>query len=397
MLVLQILLLLFLPAAIQRVRLRLKAKDWLSPVVLCYVSGILLGNAPGLHFDAELTEGVLAATVILAIPMLLVGTNLPAWWRQAPSVILSFGLAVLGVVLASVLCFLLFPGEPDAEQPVSAMVSAMLAGGLTGSALNLNAVGIGIDAPEAIIGLVNVADILNGAVYLIFLTSVAQSVLLRFLPAYRRSNPVGQAQSPATASEPSAKDHNSLEANVPSPKGLLPLVRQYGRSLLYATGVAGLAAGTSLVLLGEVAEAAIILALTVLSIGASFVPRLRRMEGPFELGNYLLLIFCVAIGMEADVQEILSASPEVFGYSAVLMVLALLFHYGLAWLFRIDADTVLITSTAAIYGPPFIGQVALALRNREIVFSGIITALVGYAVGNFLGLGVYWILSHWLG
>ncbi len=113
MLLLQLLLLLFLPAAIQRLRVRLKAKDWLSPVVLCYICGILLGNAGFLTLDPELTQGFLTATVVLAIPLLLVGTNLPAWMRQAPSVTLSFGLAVLGVVAASLVTHALFTGQAE--------------------------------------------------------------------------------------------------------------------------------------------------------------------------------------------------------------------------------------------------------------------------------------------
>lgn len=66
----------------------------------------------------------------------------------------------------------------------------------------------------------------------------------------------------------------------------------------------------------------------------------------------------------------------------------------MASLFRIDADTVLITSTAAIFGPAFVGQVAVALRNKEVVLSGIITGLVGYAVGNYLGIFIAYLVSN---
>jgi uncharacterized membrane protein len=67
-------------------------------------------------------------------------------------------------------------------------------------------------------------------------------------------------------------------------------------------------------------------------------------------------------------------------------------HFALAALFRIDADTALITSTATIFGPPFIGPVARALRNRELMVSGLTTGIMGYAVGTYLGLAVAWLL-----
>lgn len=56
--------------------------------------------------------------------------------------------------------------------------------------------------------------------------------------------------------------------------------------------------------------------------------------------------------------------------------------------FHIDADTALITSTAGIYGPAFIVPVADAMDNREVVLPGLICGIIGYAIGNYLGIGI---------
>jgi len=55
---------------------------------------------------------------------------------------------------------------------------------------------------------------------------------------------------------------------------------------------------------------------------------------------------------------------------------------------KIDADTSLITSTAGVYGPAFIVPVAEALDNREVVLPGLICGILGYAAGNYLGIGI---------
>ena len=73
---------------------------------------------------------------------------------------------------------------------------------------------------------------------------------------------------------------------------------------------------------------------------------------------------------------------------------SIILHLLLAWLFKIDADTALITSTAGIFGPHFIGPVATVLKNKQIVVSGITTGLVGFAVANFLGLGLSYVLRY---
>ena len=61
--------------------------------------------------------------------------------------------------------------------------------------------------------------------------------------------------------------------------------------------------------------------------------------------------------------------------------------------FRIDTDTMLITSTALICSPPFVPVVAGALRNKEIIITGITVGIIGYAIGNYLGFFVAQFLS----
>ena len=67
---------------------------------------------------------------------------------------------------------------------------------------------------------------------------------------------------------------------------------------------------------------------------------------------------------------------------------SVMLHMLLGWIFRVDADTLLVTSTAAIYGPPFVPPLCEALKNRHLLISGLTTGLVGYAVGTQLGLAV---------
>jgi uncharacterized membrane protein len=68
-------------------------------------------------------------------------------------------------------------------------------------------------------------------------------------------------------------------------------------------------------------------------------------------------------------------------------------HVALCRLSRIDRDTTVITSTAALFGPAFIGPVSVRFGNRAVFVSGLMSGLVGYAVGNYLGLLVAWMLS----
>lgn len=170
-------------------------------------------------------------------------------------------------------------------------------------------------------------------------------------------------------------------------------LRQLGLGLLLAVVVVGSAVGLAQLLPQAYRDAVTILVLTTAAVVLSLDPRVRKLEGTHDAGQYVLLIFCVAVGSTAKFDELLSSSLVILAYTAVIMFGSALVHVALAALLRIDRDTVIITSTAAIFGPAFIGPVASSLKNRELVVSGIATSLVGLAVGNYAGLLVAWILA----
>jgi len=72
----------------------------------------------------------------------------------------------------------------------------------------------------------------------------------------------------------------------------------------------------------------------------------------------------------------------------------LFLHVLLSSIFKIDTDTTIITSTALCCSPPFVPVVAGALKNKEIIISGITVGIIGYAIGNYLGVSLAWLLPY---
>ena len=60
---------------------------------------------------------------------------------------------------------------------------------------------------------------------------------------------------------------------------------------------------------------------------------------------------------------------------------------------KLDGDTALVTSVALINSPPFVPLVAALLNNKEIIILGITIGMLGYMLGNYLGLAVYFLLA----
>ena len=349
----------------------LKPVAWVGPVVVCYAFGILLGNLPGWGPDARLSLSVSEAAVPLAIPLLLFSTDVPRWLRLARPTLVSFVLACLSAMVGAAGVGLLAKDGSDEWWKMS----GMLVGVYTGGTANMNAIGLALRVREETLILLNTADIVVGAVYLLFLVTVAQRVALLFLKPFPNASGWDDAADEAGARE-------SLGSRA----------RGMALAFLLAALIVGASVGASFLALGGLEPPLVLLLITSLSLGASFVPAVRRLAGSYALGDYALLVFCVAVGTLAEASRLRDAGVFVFAFCAAVVVVSVGLHFALAALFRIDADTALITSTATIFGPPFIGPVARALGNRELVVSGLTTGLMGYAVGTYLGLAVAWLL-----
>ncbi|HEY9593647.1 MAG TPA: DUF819 family protein, partial [Spirochaetia bacterium] len=120
---------------------------------------------------------------------------------------------------------------------------------------------------------------------------------------------------------------------------------------------------------------------------------LRRIRNTYQLGNYLILVFVLAVGSMADITKLATTIPAVIGYVALAIGGSLIIHVALCRIFRVDTDTMIITSVAGICSPPFVPMVAAALKNRDIIVPGIITGIIGWVFGTYLGIGVSTALS----
>jgi uncharacterized membrane protein len=47
-----------------------------------------------------------------------------------------------------------------------------------------------------------------------------------------------------------------------------------------------------------------------------------------------------------------------------------------------------VTSVSAICSPPFVPMMVKALNNPSVLLSGMTTGIIGFAVGNFLGISL---------
>ena len=366
-----------LPALVIYLCHRYSWLDKVGTVVICYVIGIAVGNAGILPENMfEVQDLLMTLTIPIALPLIFFSIDIKKWSRLAGKSILSFALAAVAVVIATAVGFLVF-GHTIGEE--SWKVGGMLIGVYTGGTPNLAAIGTALQIDPTTYIAAHTSDVVVSAIYLLLLMTVLQRILFVFLPRFQPAQ--GESQGKGI------EDFSSY-AGILDRKKALPLLAAFG----IAVGIFAVGAGLTFVFPQDIAMVVAILTVCTLGIVCSFIPAIRRIPMTFQLGQYIILIFCLVVSSMADLSKLLSTAPAMIGYVSIAIFFGLIIHVALAAIFKIDADTVIITSVAGVFSPPFVPMIAAALRNKEVVVTGVITGIIGWVIATYLGIGVAYVL-----
>ncbi len=347
------------------------------PIILCYIAGILIGNSGLLPAGSfPVLDAISTVTVALSLPLMLISLDLSRWRDLTGKAGLSMAFAFIAIMVSSAVCFLLFRSRIDE----SAKIAGLLVGVYTGGTPNMAALQRALQVNTESYLAVHTADVLVGGVYLLFLLSLGRRIIRRILPRYRDNYAEGREIEPLSL--------KSLQAMLSDRAG-----RSVLASLGVALGIVILGGAFSLPFSGEASTLAAILGISSIAIAVSFIPRIRNLPHSFKIGEYVILVFCAAVGSMADFAQLLTAIPPVLGYVTAALGISIAIHLLLCRIFGVDADTMMITSTSAIYSPPFVSAIAISLNNRNLIFPGITTGIIGYAAGNYLGVLLARLLS----
>ena len=129
------------------------------------------------------------------------------------------------------------------------------------------------------------------------------------------------------------------------------------------------------------------LALTTLSIAASFIKPLHDRKYGYDIGMYFIYIFSVVVASMANLRAMdLSGVLWIIGFLFFMEIVSLTLQLLSAKLFKVDADTAVIASVTYINSPPFVPMIAASMKNSRVLMPGLSIGVIGYAAGNYLGV-----------
>jgi len=331
--------------------------------------------------------------VPLAIPLLLFRANVFHIVRTTGSMFLIFHISALGTVLGAFLATVLLRGRVEhIEHAAGIMTGSYIGGGV-----NFFAVKESFDIDETVTNPLLVADnFVMAAIFVTLLWMAGSAVFLR-----RFSHPHSQ-----DTDKPSAKN---LAAEHWQRKGIALV--DIAKALTFAFVVIGIAELLGRVLSGKFSQQnsgglamqmlqTLLTNKFVLITGVSLVMAtcfhkpMSAINGPEELGGYLLYLFLFVIGLPADLGAVLREVPLLFVFCGIMAVTNLVFTLGMGRLFRWNLEELLLCVNAALGGPSTAAAMAIAKGWSKLVLPALLAGIWGYVIGTAAGVFVTTLLSR---
>ena len=373
-------LLCVLPAGVVWLCNRVSVLGKLGPIMVLYAIGMVVGNLPALGAYLKPLQDVLPNVMIpLAIPMMLYGSRFSR--REAGLQLRIVVSGFLSVCVAVVVGYLLFGRNVQEGAEVGGIITGMY----TGGTLNAAALQVIFRIKSETFILINSYDIIISFLYFVFLFSVGIKMFRALYGQSRKRVAEGTSADEMQSADMGSQYHLLLQRS-----GL----RQLARIVAVTLAVVAVSALVALACPEEWFMVVFILMLTMLGVASSFVKSVREMTLSYDVGMYLIYIFSLTIASMADFSSLdLRGGINQFAFMTVAVILSLLIHAVVCRLMRVDADSMMISSVAFINSPPFVPMAAVAMRNKSVIVTGLGAGIMGYALGNHLGVLMSELLS----
>jgi uncharacterized membrane protein len=351
-----------------------------------YAAGTLTEKDLRANNVATIQDSVQTALIPLALPLILFSLSVRRWLKFSGKGFLSMILALVSVMIIVATGYLIF----REKIPEGNKIAGMLIGCYTGGSINMAALAIALKVQPYTFIMTNTYDMIIGGLTILFFITAGPAVFRFFLPPFKSHAVQNNDNIDITSMEKQMAEDFDDYSGIFKKNILLPLLGALGLAvLIFAAGI-----GVYLLLPKVPSLISVILTVTTLGVAASFIPKVRHIKKTYQLGMYFITAFSLVIASRCD----LSVFFQVKYINILLFVTyayfgSLFLHLLLSWIFRVDADDYLITTTGFIYSPPFVPMVAAALKNKDVILTGLATGIIGWIIGNYIGVA----FSMWLG
>ncbi len=353
-----------------------KVFDILPAIIWIFLAPIFLSNLNVIPRSTPIYTTFRSFAVPMFIVLMLLDINIKevfkVAWRGAGVMVLGS----IGIVVGAVISFWMFRSGVPAD---TWRGYGALAGSWIGGTGNLAAVAEALETPGEMVGMVVLVD---NFVYVVYFPIIL--TCSRWAKTFNRFSRVSQAQLDHFTQATAEVEKKTHEVHF---KDLLTLIGWAFAAMLVANTLAGFLPEVGRVL-REGTWA--ILLVTTIGIAMSATP-LRKVPGTMPLAMTLTYIYMTMMGAQADLRNIGGAQWFLVAGFVCIAIHFVFIIIG-ARLFRVDVSMAAVSSVSAVGGAAS-APVAAAYHREELVPISIMLALIGYALGNYLGVATAYLCN----
>jgi uncharacterized membrane protein len=358
----------------------------LSGPLLALCFAMLLSNLRVMPPEAGVYDVVTGDLVPLAIPLLLLRANVLRIIRSTGRLFIAFNVASVGTVIGAYIAAALLHPYVESTPEVAGMMTASYIGGM----VNMLAVARSYDVSGEVLNPLIVADnFIMAAVIMWLLLTCGSKWAKRWYPHPHTKDAVDSRQ---LAAEHWRRKEISL-FDIAASLALAVTIVMLG---LWSAAFVGSQLGN-----GPFAQAAAnkFVHITALStLVATLGHRwLIKLNGPEELGGYLLYVFLFVIGLPADLWVVISKVPLMFVFCTIMAVCNVALTFLVGRILKFNLEDMALAINASLGGPPSAAAMAVSMGWSKLVLPGLLAGLWGYTIGTALGLMVTESLRYLLG
>ena len=365
----------------------------MSGAIITLIIAVFLVNIGIIPTSAPVFDDVVwGYAVPLAIPLLLLRTNIRKIGKDAGRLLIIFLIGSCGTVAGAFLGTVLLGKYVDGIEGIAAVMT----GSYIGGGVNFTAVSDAFHVDASLISATTVADNLNMAIYFVVLLGIAGSAWFNAHFSHPHIDEVKKgsiSKDQTTASAYWGRRDVSLKD--------IALSMAYSAVIVCVSRLIGDFLGRIIpdsnwflqmikVFLGS--QYVWITNFSVLY-ASLFEKKANEMHGAEELGTWLIYLFYFVIGVPASIVLIIKRAPVLLILCMLMVIVNMLFSFVFGKLFKFDLEEIILASNANIGGPTTAAGMAISQGWTKLVGPCILVGTLGYAIGTWLGILVGSILG----
>ncbi|WP_026896079.1 DUF819 domain-containing protein [Clostridiisalibacter paucivorans] len=361
---------------------------WASKVtssIIALVGGLLLSNLHIIPTQSPVYDDVWNYIIPLAIPMLLFNCNVKKIWKQSGRLLGMFVIGGIGTVLGAFIGYMaLHEHIPRLEYVATIMTGSYIGGGV-----NFVALSHAFNVPSDLVASATVADNLLMALYFFVLLALPS------IPFFRKhfSHPlIDEAESIGTIAA-TCEQSNELQKTEITIRDIAFVFASSFIIIAVSTELANVFSAIIpktnefLEILNSVLGNMYFILTTITMLLATFNPKFfSSLKGAEEIGMFFMAIFMSVIGIPASIAEIIYNAPLLLVFCGIMVTMNMLTAFVGAKIFKFNLEEAIIASNANVGGPATAPAMASAKGWTSLVGPSILVSVLGYVIGNYLGI-----------